>query len=119
MKIFLAGTETVPEVRKECIYALDSFFYVNRNRPSDHKRFEDYLLDSGAFTFIQGGKMKETVADYVEAYLDYILKNDIKNYFELDIDLKIGYDEVVKIRNYLEKKTDRPCIPVWHIYRGK
>ena len=39
MKIFLAGTETVPEVRKECIYALDSFFYVNRSKPSDHKRF--------------------------------------------------------------------------------
>lgn len=95
MKIFLAGTAPRPPIREKTLYALDTFFYIDPNKPSDHRRFEDYLLDSGAFSFMQGGKDKRTINEYVEQYADYIVKNDIKNYFELDIDMLVGYDKVL------------------------
>lgn len=125
MKIFLAGTEGNTEARKvvreNCLYALDTFYYVKTSKPSDHRRFEDYLLDSGAFSFMNSGKeiTPSQLEDYVHSYADYIVKNDIPHYFELDIDRIIGYDKVLKIREYLEKTTQRPCIPVWHDWRGK
>lgn len=119
MNVFLAGTDQRPQVRKECIFALDSFYYVDANKPSDHRQFQDYLLDSGAFTMMSGNGGGKPLDEYVERFADYIAKNDIKNYFELDIDTLVGYDKVLKIREYLEKKTDRPCIPVWHTFRGK
>ena len=119
MKIFLAATGGYEEVRSKSIYALDTFYYADEDKPNDHRRFEDYLLDSGAFTFQEGGKRKESMEEYCERYANYIVKNDIKNYFEMDIDILVGYDKVLEIRKYLEKKTDRPCIPVWHINRGK
>lgn len=56
--------------------------------------------------------------DYVERYADFIVRNDIKKYFELDIDSVVGYDKVKKIRKQLERLTGRPVIPVWHISRG-
>lgn len=66
-----------------------------------------------------GGTIDHSIEEYCERYANYIVKNDIKNYFEMDIDMLVGYDKVLKIREYLEKKTDRPCIPVWHDWRGK
>ena len=56
--------------------------------------------------------------DYVERYADFIVRNNVKKYFELDIDSVVGYDQVKKIRKRLERIAGRPSIPVWHISRG-
>jgi hypothetical protein len=55
---------------------------------------------------------------YVEKYADFIKRNDIKYFFELDIDVIVGLKEVERLRNKLEKLANRKCIPVWHKSRG-
>ena len=79
-----------------------------------------YLIDSGAFTFLKA-KRGSTCDwdDYIERYADFINRWDIKLFFELDIDGIVGLKEVERLRNKLEKLTNRQSIPVWHIGRGK
>lgn len=57
--------------------------------------------------------------EYLERYADFIVRNNVKKFFELDIDSIVGYEKVLQFRNKLEKLTNRPCIPVWHENRGK
>ena len=121
MKVFLAGTRSCKLIRQKSLYCLDSFFELNtkKNPISDCHQFEDYLLDSGAFTFMSS---KQKVAldwnDYVDRLADYVKSNNIQNYFELDIDAVVGYDNVLKLRDRLENRVGWQCIPVWHIERG-
>lgn len=58
MRLFLAGTyaKQYAQVRASSAYCLDSFFEVKQNALSDCRRFKDYILDSGAFTFMNSGK---------------------------------------------------------------
>lgn len=56
---------------------------------------------------------------YVDVYGEYVRRNNIRNFFELDIDNLIGYDNVLKLRARLENIVGRKCIPVWHLNRGK
>lgn len=123
MRIFLAGTGSIkPEifntvVQKYHPYVLESFFYMNNNVVSNLKNFEDFLLDSGAFTFIHNDKSCNFV-EYQSKYINFINKYNIKHFFELDIDKVIGYEEVKKLRHELEQKTEKKCIPVFHLERG-
>ena len=102
---------------------LESYFYCNNNKfvdnlvtQIDKKRF---MLDSGAFTFMSNAKITTDWDRYVQEYAEYILKHDIKLFFELDIDSVVGISEVEKLRNKLELLTRRKSIPVWHKSRGK
>ena len=36
----------------------------------------------------------------------------------MDLDCVLGYDTVLKIRSWIEKKTNKKVIPVWHLSRG-
>lgn len=127
MKVYLAGA---PPFMNEGLYAaktketapfiLESFFYANGLPPERLKNFGDYLLDSGAFTFMTGKAGKEIIwEEYVDRYADYINSNNVEKFFELDIDVLTSYEEVKKLRARLEKKTGKKCIPVWHKSRGK
>ena len=80
--------------------------------------FGDFLLDSGAFTFMQGKGGSPDWDDYVERYADFINRNKVRKYFELDIDSVVGYEKVKQIRAKLERLTGQPSIPVWHLSRG-
>ena len=82
-----------------------------------------FLLDSGAFTFLNKSKKskefnKGALTTYVDDYINFINKWDIQYFFEFDIDGVIGYNNVKRIRRYIEEKTGKKCIPVWHINRG-
>lgn len=77
-----------------------------------------FMLDSGAFTFFKSGKHVDW-NDYVEKYADFINRNKVDLFFELDIDPIIGYENVKKLRRKLESLTGKQCIPVWHKSRGK
>ena len=129
MRIFLAGGATVIEQNikrgnagKE-IYnnanILQSFYYA---KDYDEKivipNCKDFMLDSGAFTFMQGKSGKVDWDDYVNRYADFINRHSIKKFLELDIDNLVGFKEVIKLRNKLEEKTERKPIPVWHKSRG-
>lgn len=97
---------------------LQSFYYCDDFTEKviipQAKRF---LLDSGAFTFFGQGKAVEW-REYVKRYAEFIKRNDVKLYFELDIDPLIGYKNVLYYRAMLEDMTGKPSIPVWHKSRG-
>lgn len=62
---------------------------------------------------------KPDFENYLYRYIDFINKNDIKLFFELDIDSVVGLKEVERLRSILEKETGKKSIPVFHKSRGK
>ena len=110
-------------------YVLESFFYVRSWMfPFIDNKSWNFMLDSGAFTFMSNSKNKylfkesntkssksETVDwnSYVARYADFILEHDIHDFFELDIDSVVGLSKVEDLRKSLEHRTARQCIPVW------
>ena len=125
MRLFLAGVAPWrsgggydPIIREHKPYILESFFYADTDTERLLPHFGDFMLDSGAFTFMQGKGGKPDFDEYAERYGDFINRNHVQKYFELDIDVVVGYDRVKKIRQKLEKLTNRQCIPVWHLSRG-
>ena len=125
MKIYLAGVAPWrngggydPIIKEHRPFILESFYYADADTERLLPYFGDFLLDSGAFTFMSGNGGKQSWDEYVERYADFIIRNNIKKYFELDIDAVVGYEEVKRLRRKLEAITNQPCIPVWHLSRG-
>lgn len=119
MILYLAGTkDIIPYIEDKNISILESFYYVNNEFAEKIKYFKNFLLDSGAFTFLNTKKEIDWNI-YLEKYVDFINKYDIKNFFELDIDNIIGYDKVKLLRKKLIKLTNKQPIPVFHRSRGK
>ena len=100
-------------------YILESFFYADADTERLMPHFGDFLLDSGAFTFMQSAKNHVNWDEYIERYADFINRNHVDKFFELDIDSVVGYERVKQIRKRLERLTGRQSIPVWHVSRGK
>ena len=99
---------------------LESYYYCRSNNfiPVLIPRLKGFLLDSGAFTFMQG-KASVNWDEYVEEYAEFINWYDIELFFELDIDSIVGLKEVERLRKKLEDLTNKKPIPVWHVSRGK
>lgn len=121
MKIYLAGVAPWrnegrydPIIHKYKPYILESFYYANADTERLIPYYGDFLLDSGAFTFIANKSDKINFEDYLERYADFIVRNNVKKFFELDIDSVVGYSKVKEYRTKLEKLTNRQVIPVWH-----
>lgn len=120
MKVFLAGTYSENKNAEDVLqsmYNLESFYYIKPWQYELIHRCKMFLLDSGAFTFFKNGKSIDW-NDYITSYINFINEHDVKNFFELDIDVLIGYDKVKQLRERLEKETGKKCIPVWHRSRG-
>ena len=105
----------------EGAHILESFYYCNKGYTERLLPFYGkFILDSGAYTMFSFAKgQKLNWEEYIDRYADFIKRNDVRHFFELDIDKLVGYDKVLQLRNRLEKKAERPCIPVWHKFRGK
>ena len=76
------------------------------------------LIDSGAHTFHTAQNID--FEKYTYEYADFIKKTDnpkVTGYFEMDIDNRIGYKKVLKLREILDETSDK-IIPVWHKNRG-
>lgn len=108
----------IPAGTKIDIAILESFYYIDDWIKAIIPYLKHFLLDSGAFTFFTSGK-KVDWDDYVDRYAEFIKEFDVKDFFELDIDPLVGYKRVLELRERLETKAERPCIPVWHKSRGK
>ncbi|MBQ1297948.1 MAG: hypothetical protein IIY21_28170 [Clostridiales bacterium] len=133
MKIYLAGAVSGGNIKIEDKeryfrggvfswkpYVLESFCYVKKEQLEKFlPYFGDFLLDSGAFTFMQQAKNGVDWDDYLNRYAEFINDLDIDKFFELDIDDIVGYQKVLQMRHKLECLTNKKCIPVWHISRGK
>jgi hypothetical protein len=121
MKICLAGTNgkkyCLEEIR-QIKYILESFYYIQEWQIPIIKNADLFLLDSGAFTFMNNFKGEVNWKEYIDRYADFIIKHDIEYFFELDIDAIVGYEKVKEYTKYLENKVGRKCIPVWHKSRG-
>lgn len=101
-------------------YVLESFFYADDDSERLIPYYGDFLLDSGAFTFCAGKSFNAyEFEEYLERYADFIKRNNVKKFFELDVDSITGYEKVLYYRHKLERLTNRPCIPVWHFERGR
>lgn len=120
MKIYLAGTQgnkgNIVKANSS-LNLLESFHYLNDENVQLYKK-HNFLLDSGAFTFMRAAKSDIDWDAYIERYASFINKHDIKLFFELDIDSIVGIREVERLRNKLEAITKKKCIPVWHKSRG-
>lgn len=131
MKIYLAGhrlwnyllenttgggilSESAPKIN-----VLESFYTVDACLTKLIPRFDSFMLDSGAFSFFSGNHDKRDWDKYISRYIEYINANDVKLFFELDIDKIISYDRVKEIRRRLERETGKRPIPVWHKHLGK
>lgn len=127
-KIFLAGSESrLRWVTKE-VTSFEDFnilesYYTLREKDDFMQlltRCNSFLLDSGAFTFMQGTHQGKIDWDeYIDGYAELINRWDVKLFFELDIDSIVGLDEVNRLRRKLEVLTNKQPIPVWHKNRGK
>ncbi len=123
MELFLAGEHPVKNGKNadwEGLNILETYYYLQKNNefPRLIENFQNFLLDSGAFTFMSGAE-KVDFDKYVEGYAEFIKKWNIKLFFELDIDSVVGLKEVERLRIKLEKLTGCKPIPVWHKTRGK
>ena len=130
MLIFLSGSENnvifdyMENNNIEMYYHLFSYYYLSQNNKiynrllKNKDNFRSILIDSRAHTFHTAKNLD--FKKYTENYANWIEEFDDKNvlgYFEMDIDNRIGYDEVLKLRKILDDKSDK-IIPVWHKNRG-
>lgn len=125
MNIYLAGNDGYRKDRFKIstkdLNILESYFYLRKQEWMFPliKEFKNFLLDSGAFTFMSQAKNHKVDWDeYIKEYAEFINKNNIKLFFELDIDSIVGIEEVERLRAKLEKLTGKKSIPVWHVSRG-
>ncbi len=122
MKIYLAGSGSEKLLKPRNFYdfnKLDSFLTIKDVNAELIPKYKSFILDSGAFTYLNGAKTNINWDDYVTKYANFINKYNIKNYIEMDIDPIIGLKEVERLRYKLEKLTGKQSIPVWHKSRGK
>lgn len=130
MKVFLAGIQGDKQGERTAFartcelpcYILESFFYADETTERMIPRLADFMLDSGAFTFMQAKAPGSSGVDwngYLARYADFIVRNRVEKFFELDIDSLVGHERVLALRRELERRVGRPCIPVWHRSRGR
>ena len=127
MKVYLSGISGVKpyllngDIKANEVFALESFYSVRDWQKPLIPKFASFLLDSGAFTFMSNAAKHGNIdwLSYVDRYCDFIIENDIRLFFELDIDKIKGLRYVEMLRQRIEDKTHRKPIPVWHIGRGK
>ena len=127
MKIYLAGITGVKkqllsgELNVEEIFALESFYSLQEWQKPLVNRFSSFLLDSGAFTFMQAASKHGDIdwLSYADKYADFVRGYGVKKYFELDIDSLKGLKYTEMLRNRIETRVGWQSIPVWHTERGK
>ena len=107
-------------IKEEMPYILESFYYADEWTEKTIPLLDKFLLDSGAFTFMSNVRDSKKVDfdAYLTRYINFINKNDVKLFFELDVDSVVGYEKVKQMRERLESETQKKCIPVWHKSRG-
>ena len=125
MKLYLARVAPWREnglyneaIHKHKPYILESYYYADDVTEKLLEYYGDFMLDSGAFTFMQNSKSHLNWDEYIERYAAFVRRNNVNKFFELDIDSVVGYEQVKKYRKRLEKLSGKRCIPVWHKSRG-
>lgn len=122
MELYLSGSlseHNIKSFEEHSILFLLQTFYEMRTWTADKvKRIvglprRGFMLDSGAFTFMNSGKQVNW-KQYVDEYCDFINKHQIELFIELDLYGIIGLEKTERIRKYIEKRTHKKPIPVYH-----
>lgn len=121
MELYLSATNNMcsffeTKINLSEVNILESFVSIKPWQTQIIPRFKNFMLDSGAFTLRK--KTNVNLDDFVRRYINFINENDVKYFFELDIDNIIGLNQVEEIRKYIEVQTHKKTIPVWHPNRG-
>ena len=122
MKVYLAGSGYVSmwlNADYTDFHRLESYQYISNDERKRVNEYKNFILDSGAFTYLNGASGNVNWDLYINNYADFINKYKVKNFIELDIDPVVGIKEVERLRAKLEKLTGKQSIPVWHKSRGK
>lgn len=128
MRLYLAGlieqmsnwdNELKSNILKDC-NVLQSFAYY---KPGDEKYYslcKSILMDSGAFSIMNNKSMRNKFdpLEYVKKYAQFIKQNDIKYFFELDIEGVYGFDVYRDCLKCLQDITGKEPIYVFHKWRG-
>lgn len=120
MKVYMASTyglKKYPELMEKCDYFLESFVTIQSWQMPFFKKAKGFLLDSGAFTFMNSGKNKD-LKKYAYEYAHFVKDNDIRRFFELDVESVVGWDEYQRLNDIINNITQRQSIPVFHKSRG-
>ena len=122
MKIYFAGIESQRKIIERCKPKNVLFSFASANEQSIKyalsSNCESFLLDSGAFTFLNTAKRVD-FDSYVDRYIEFINHYSIPLFFEMDIDSIVGIQKVEEYRARIERFTGKQAIPVWHKSRGK
>lgn len=129
MRVYLAATLNgiKKEQHKEAVRRFKPLYILETFEAGEKKCItaqndvgsDNFLLDSGAFTFMNGRKISKLKMDeFIERYIEHIKKNGVKFFFEMDVDSIFGYEQVKIWRNKLERAVNIQSIPVWHKSRG-
>lgn len=78
----------------------------------------EYLLDSGAFTYLMKPNKAISLEAYIAKYCYYINEFDIKYFFEFDVDSMLSLDDIENIRRKIFFETHKKPIIVYHDERG-
>lgn len=123
MKIYLAGSGWdklwIKKLGGDNFYdfnRLETFWAISKHEAEVIHKYNNFMLDSGAFSLFGGGKTD--LNDYVTKYIAFINKWDVKQFFELDIYLLIGKKQTDVINKRIEKETGKKPIPVFHYPNG-
>lgn len=123
MKVFLAGGQRLkkyPDEFEKIPYVLASFYDIDKWMLPicQQKPQGDFLLDSGAFTFLASAKRVD-FDSYTDAYIDFVNEYQFPLFFEMDIDAVAGEQKAKALRERIERRTGKQPIVVWHANRGK
>ena len=102
------------------LHILESFYNVNSGDTEYYSSCGDFLLDSGAFSFMnRSGSKNIDIKNYTVKYGEFVKKNNIDNFIELDIDGVFGIDVYKDCLYRLQDITGKDPLRVFHPWRGK
>lgn len=104
-------------------HILASFAYAQPKHAEFYPCCKSLLADSGAFTIMlksMKGKKNNNfnIRDYCKKYAEFVKKNNIENFIELDIEGAFGFEAYRDCLHMLQDITGRDPIYVFHRWRG-
>lgn len=100
------------------ISTLQAFPYMSNNKIDYINKFNNFILDSGAFTMMNKNNKNFDITEYVKKYGKFVKDNDIDNFFELDVDGVYGFDVYKDCLYRLQDISGKDPIRVYHTWRG-
>lgn len=108
-------------IRRGGHWILESFYSIEKSPwfPKILPALDGFMLDSGAYTFMEGSYTGLVdFQAYQDRYAEFINRNNIELFFNLDIESIIGIEKTERLRERLESQTGKKPIIVWHPMLG-